>query len=414
LSDLPSNSALLLALAQDIISGQPGQLGQLAGQLQGQLSGQLQAMFLDWTDQRRRAREEVLARPPVQVEVYGVAGWLCELQAERGESIGAMKIQIAEALGKREWLMTCCHCMLVLEDTIMYCEHKLGSYLSPEVSHARVTLVMRPARMTQAMQVMQAALETGEALFCSTEQDGGQYRHIISSRPHHFRARGARMILEVTTWAAQWPFDGEMLMTILDSMPDQILQWPPALQSSQLLAFVVGRNPLLLDLLPDNCHSDRLVVLAAVKSHWKALQWASPDLQASDEVVMAAVEQNGQALQYASTSISRAVVLAAVSQCGQALRWASPEYQRDIEVILHALQQDGLALQWVSPDLWQHDEDSHDHRQHDEECAFIAAMAVQQTFMAIQFVPLHLHRHQRLLEVAFLCRPEIVRLTGCQ
>jgi hypothetical protein len=69
---------------------------------------------------------------------------------------------------------------------------------------------------------------------------------------------------------------------------------------------------------------DKEVVLAAVREHWRALEFASDGnmifggLKGDKEVVPAAVKSNGKALQYASDGLKndKEVVLAAVQKVG--------------------------------------------------------------------------------------------------
>ena len=72
---------------------------------------------------------------------------------------------------------------------------------------------------------------------------------------------------------------------------------------------------------------DREVVLEAVKTWGRVLEFASEELKTEREVVLEAVKQYGLALSYASEELQndREVVLVAVKDAGHALEFASAE-----------------------------------------------------------------------------------------
>eukprot|EP00971_Amphidinium_carterae_P277585 5509224-Amphidinium_carterae.1 len=71
--------------------------------------------------------------------------------------------------------------------------------------------------------------------------------------------------------------------------------------------------------------SDHEVVLAAVRAHGSALEFAAEALQGDREIVLTAVQQNGFALEHATDSLraDHEIVLAAVRQNGYALGYAT-------------------------------------------------------------------------------------------
>ena len=86
-----------------------------------------------------------------------------------------------------------------------------------------------------------------------------------------------------------------------------------------------------------------------VKQDWNKLQQAGR-FSKNRKVVLAAVTTGGRALEWASLGLKgdKEVVLAAVKQNGKALRFASDDMKADKEVVLAAVEQNGLALDYAS------------------------------------------------------------------
>ena len=71
--------------------------------------------------------------------------------------------------------------------------------------------------------------------------------------------------------------------------------------------------------------------MEAVKQDWRALEYASADLQGDKDIVVEAVKQYGLALEYASADLkgNKDIVMEAVKQYGKALECASADLQND-------------------------------------------------------------------------------------
>ncbi|CAD7923005.1 unnamed protein product, partial [Amoebophrya sp. A25] len=93
--------------------------------------------------------------------------------------------------------------------------------------------------------------------------------------------------------------------------------------------------------LQDHLH-DKEVVLAAVKSAGRALQFASKELRNDRDVVLAACSQDARAFQHASELLSgdRSFVREVVQISGSTLRYCSSEFQADRELLELAVKQD--------------------------------------------------------------------------
>ena len=97
----------------------------------------------------------------------------------------------------------------------------------------------------------------------------------------------------------------------------------------------------------------REIVMEAVKQNWRALEYASAELQGDREIVMEAVKQDESALQCASVELQgdREIVMEAVKQDGGALEYASAELKGDREIVMEAVAQGPKALQYASDEL---------------------------------------------------------------
>ena len=102
----------------------------------------------------------------------------------------------------------------------------------------------------------------------------------------------------------------------------------------------------------DLLRKDREIVMAAVKNFGRALRFADPELKKDSGIVLAAVKSNAQALAYASEELKkdRDIVMAAVKQHWEAIEYADPELKKDREIVLAAVKQNGEALYWADPD----------------------------------------------------------------
>eukprot|EP00971_Amphidinium_carterae_P181867 3608865-Amphidinium_carterae.1 len=81
------------------------------------------------------------------------------------------------------------------------------------------------------------------------------------------------------------------------------------------------------------------MVLAAVRQHGEALEFASEECKKDSEIVLAAVRQFPRALRWASEECKRdrLIVFAAVIRNGWALEFAAEECKRDREIVLAAV-----------------------------------------------------------------------------
>lgn len=86
---------------------------------------------------------------------------------------------------------------------------------------------------------------------------------------------------------------------------------------------------------------DRAIMLAAVKQHWSAIKYASPELRVDREIVLAAVTRGWRAIKHASDAAltDRDIVLAAVAQNGYVLMHVGAALRVDDEIIRVACDQ---------------------------------------------------------------------------
>jgi len=110
------------------------------------------------------------------------------------------------------------------------------------------------------------------------------------------------------------------------------------------------------DLMKDSADSvkaNRECVLAAVKKHGKALQFAADDLKGDEEIVLAAVTNRAEAFHYVSKQTSmwnkKEFVQPMVQMHGEALKFATNDLKGDKDVVFAALQKIG-SLQGLTVD----------------------------------------------------------------
>merc|ERR1712032_975004 len=98
---------------------------------------------------------------------------------------------------------------------------------------------------------------------------------------------------------------------------------------------VMGKAGLLLE-IAGSYNRDVDVVCVAVRSDWRALQYASTELRSRPEVVLEAVKRNGLALQFADRAVASDgdIVHRAVSHKGDALEFASEELKKHKEIVM--------------------------------------------------------------------------------
>mmetsp|Transcript_74863 Transcript_74863/g.163402 ORF Transcript_74863/g.163402 Transcript_74863/m.163402 type:complete len:459 (+) Transcript_74863:193-1569(+) len=101
----------------------------------------------------------------------------------------------------------------------------------------------------------------------------------------------------------------------------------------------------------DELRDDPEVVLAAVPTNPRAVEFGSDRLQHSKEFVIAAVSRAGFALRYVREEFrrDREVVLAAVAAMGSALQYADESLHGDREIVLAAIESFPRSLIFASP-----------------------------------------------------------------
>merc|ERR1712048_138693 len=94
-------------------------------------------------------------------------------------------------------------------------------------------------------------------------------------------------------------------------------------------------------------------VLAAAEIDGMVLEYASPKLQANNEITMAAVSQNWKALMFCSKERqnTRSLVDRAFKQSGLALQYASEELRSDSHCVIEAMKHDVSAFKFAAPRL---------------------------------------------------------------
>jgi len=105
--------------------------------------------------------------------------------------------------------------------------------------------------------------------------------------------------------------------------------------------------------LPTDLHTDREVVLEAVRRETYALEFVGEELRADREFMLEVVRHDGLAFQFASEALrsDRDFALEAVVKIGWALRFATDTLRSDREVVLEAVRSYGGALRFASADL---------------------------------------------------------------
>jgi len=112
---------------------------------------------------------------------------------------------------------------------------------------------------------------------------------------------------------------------------------------------------------------DKEVVMAAVKNHGYALEFASPSLKEDKEVVMAAVRNDGSAIQFDHDVIktsfknnmhsfsphvrnNKELILAAVSQMGSAIHYIPYHFLKDRDILCAAVKENGNVIRFFKED----------------------------------------------------------------
>jgi hypothetical protein len=137
----------------------------------------------------------------------------------------------------------------------------------------------------------------------------------------------------------------------------------PAMRETKRVALTAIRsNWKAVEFAGDAFRNDREVALACVAQDWHAIDAVTQDgtnmlnakkFWADKEVVLSIVSQEGSALQFASDLVraDKKVVLAAVQTDGLALEFASPALQGDRGIVTAAVTQNGGALDFAAEEL---------------------------------------------------------------
>ena len=130
-----------------------------------------------------------------------------------------------------------------------------------------------------------------------------------------------------------------------------------------------------LELAGSDYTDDKEVVMAAVKNHGYALEFASPSLKKDKEVVMSAVRNDGSAIQFASGQLrfdhevikasfknnmyalfyhhvmnNKELVLAAVRQMGSVIHHIPRHFLQDRDIICAAIKENGNLIRFFKED----------------------------------------------------------------
>jgi hypothetical protein len=99
--------------------------------------------------------------------------------------------------------------------------------------------------------------------------------------------------------------------------------------------------------------ADKAVVLAAVKTSWEALEFASDELKADREIILQAVSGSSDALEFAADVIKAdpKIVLQAVSESGDALRFASEILKSNRELVTLAVKDSARNFRFAHESL---------------------------------------------------------------
>lgn len=99
--------------------------------------------------------------------------------------------------------------------------------------------------------------------------------------------------------------------------------------------------------------ADKAVVLAAVKTSWEALEFASDELKADREIILQAISGSSDALEFAADEIKadQKIVLHAVSESGDALRFASEILKSNRELVTLAVKDSARNFRFAHESL---------------------------------------------------------------
>lgn len=94
-----------------------------------------------------------------------------------------------------------------------------------------------------------------------------------------------------------------------------------------------------LEVVSDELKNDREVILTAISSHGRDIQYAPQHFKNDREIVLKAVNQSWKAIEFVHDLFGndREIVLCAVKQHYNALEYASDEFKNDIEIVNKAL-----------------------------------------------------------------------------
>ena len=149
---------------------------------------------------------------------------------------------------------------------------------------------------------------------------------------------------------AVWSNDASFILQANTMYSDAFEYASPELQANEdVVMAAIKDNWRVLKYANPAVRDNIDIILAVIKISGQALEYASPALQANEAVVMAAVEMEGKVLRYASSALqdNERIVLAAVKSNASALKFASKTMKNNQEIFLSALDGYYRALEWA-------------------------------------------------------------------
>ena len=125
----------------------------------------------------------------------------------------------------------------------------------------------------------------------------------------------------------------------------------------RLVLTALNSNPKALEFVSSVFQDREDIIFSFIDDNPSIYEFASPRLKNTKELIVRAVQINGLILEYASEDLKddEIVVYEAVNNNGMALKYASNNRKSDRKIVKKALENNGMAIRYADSKLWSGD-----------------------------------------------------------